>query len=141
MLCQHMVTPGAILLLFGGYKMLVFLFLFFFKEILCWISQVHIIELPSGFLREQPCNHKLPSSNTVILHVQTTVWSSPGFLITRLSGIQDNTQLHTVYFERSGLPSWFLNILINFTSQYYSTVKIAYMKYLYSINTHMQCKG
>ena len=70
MLGQHMVTPGAILWLFGGYKMLVFLFVFFFKEILCWISQVHIIELPSGFLREQPCNHKLPSSNTVILHVQ-----------------------------------------------------------------------
>ena len=34
MLWQHMVTPGAILLLFGGYKMLVFLSVFFFKEIL-----------------------------------------------------------------------------------------------------------
>ena len=32
MLCQHMVTPGAILLLFGGYKMLVFLFVFFFQR-------------------------------------------------------------------------------------------------------------
>lgn len=109
MLWQHMVTPGAILLLFGGYKMLVFLLVFFFQRNpmirVPWISQVHIIELPSGFLREQLCNHKLPSSNTVILHVQTTVWSSPGFLITHLSGIQDNTQLHTVYFERSGLPS------------------------------------
>ena len=110
MLWQHMVTPGAILLLFGGYKMLVFLFVFFFQRNpmirVPWISQVHSIELPSGFLREQPFNHKLPSSDTVILHaVQTTVWSSPGFLITRLSGIQDNTQLHTVYFERSGVPS------------------------------------
>ena len=32
MLGQHMVTPGAILWLFGGYKMLVFLFVFFFQR-------------------------------------------------------------------------------------------------------------
>ena len=32
MLWQHMVTPGAILLLFGGYKMLVFLLVFFSKK-------------------------------------------------------------------------------------------------------------
>ena len=51
MLCQHMVTPGAILLLFGGYEILV---CFFFQRNpmirVPWISQVHSIELPSSFL-------------------------------------------------------------------------------------------
>lgn len=54
-----------------------------------WISQVYSIELPFSFLREQQCNHKSLSCDTVILHVQTKVWSSPVFLITGLSAVAD----------------------------------------------------
>ena len=108
MLWQHMVTPGAILLLFGGHEILVFFFQRNPMIRVPWISQVHSIKLPSSFLREQPCNHKLPSSDTVILHVHCTsngLFKSR-FLNNRPQYLQYRTiHSYTLYFERPGLPS------------------------------------